>query len=81
MKKLILLVAVVAVAAITYVKASSERNEFSLMSLTSVESIAGCEVSSNASENRGYCMKNYNSGGDSCVSSGSGGEVRCSGNY
>jgi hypothetical protein len=48
--------------------------------LNSVESIAACEVSSNASGNSGYCSTLYGGGGDSCVSSGSGSEPRCSGN-
>ena len=48
--------------------------------LGSIEAIAACEVSSDASLNRGYCQKEYNSNKDVCVTNGSGGETRCNGN-
>lgn len=46
-----------------------------------VEALAGCEVSSDGSENKGYCSSNYGGSGDSCTSTGDSGSVRCSGNY
>ena len=49
-------------------------------SLNSIEVLSTCEVSSNASDNRGYCMKNFNFPGDSCTEDGDNGAVRCSGN-
>lgn len=62
---------------------SYEKNEvapFATMTLNEVEAVASCEVSSDPNLNRGYCVKNYGGAGDACVSSGSGSEVRCSGN-
>lgn len=49
--------------------------------LANVESIAGCETSSNHGNNTGYCSGLVGGSGDSCVSTGSGSEPRCSGNY
>lgn len=49
--------------------------------LADVESIAGCEISSNHSNNTGYCSGLVGGSGDSCVTSGSGSEPRCSGNF
>ena len=50
-------------------------------SLSSLESIAGCELSPNPVDNKGYCSYIYGSSDGACVSSGSGAEPRCSGNY
>lgn len=49
--------------------------------LADIEAIAGCETSSNGSENKGYCSPNYGGSGDSCTTTGDSGAVRCSGNY
>lgn len=49
-------------------------------SLSTLESIASCEVSPNHSENKGYCSYVYGGSGGSCVTTGSGSEPRCSGN-
>jgi hypothetical protein len=50
------------------------------LSLSKVEALSGCEVSSTASLNKGYCSKKYGSSGDACVTTGNGSETRCSGN-
>lgn len=49
--------------------------------LADLEALSGCEVSSNASNNQGYCSPLYGSAGDSCTESGDGASVRCSGNF
>ena len=48
--------------------------------LTEVEALAACEVSSNASENVGYCSPILRGNGDACVQLGAPESVRCSGN-
>lgn len=48
--------------------------------LIKVEALANCEVSSNASENVGYCAPLLNKSGDSCNQTGDQASVRCSGN-
>ena len=50
-------------------------------SLASLESLAGCETSPNHNDNKGYCSYIYGGSGGYCVTSGSGSEPRCSGNY
>ncbi|MCD8044711.1 MAG: NVEALA domain-containing protein [Tannerellaceae bacterium] len=54
--------------------------DVSSLLLQDIEALAGCEVSSDSSQNQGYCVRNYGGSGDSCVSNGDGGSVRCSGN-
>ena len=53
---------------------------FADFTLQEVEAIAGCETSSDPSNNKGYCVSNYGSPGDSCVSNSDSDAVRCSGN-
>ena len=59
---------------------SNSVNLIPRMMLNEVESIAACEISSDHGNNIGYCSSNLGSSGDSCVTSGSGSEPRCSGN-
>lgn len=73
------------IAAITLVTginiySSSTGNSIPRIMLSEVESIAACETSSDHGNNTGYCSSNLGSSGDSCVTSGSGSEPRCSGN-
>jgi hypothetical protein len=77
--------AVMMVAAIALVGGMNMYNSNSVnliprMMLNEVESIAACEISSDHGNNIGYCSSNLGSSGDSCVTSGSGSEPRCSGN-
>lgn len=54
---------------------------FSEMALNNAEAVAGCETSSNPSNNTGYCLPlTGGSGGDACVDKGASDAVRCSGN-
>lgn len=59
---------------------SNNASVLNSVDLGSIEAIAACEVSSDASLNRGYCMRLVNSREDVCVTNGSGGETRCNGN-
>ena len=82
MKKVIKITFVAAFAAIAgysvYMN-QAENTHYNWFS-TDVEAIAGCEVSSNSSNNRGSCIREYNGSGDACVENSSSGAVRCSGN-
>lgn len=58
----------------------SESTTLSTITLDDVEALGACEVSADPSRNKGYCTTNYGGSGETCVTSGSGSEVRCSGN-
>lgn len=82
MKKTIILF-VFGVACISTCMTVIKNNNASVLNsvdLASIEAIAACEVSSDASLNRGYCQKSIDSNKDVCVTNGSGGETRCNGN-
>jgi hypothetical protein len=77
--------AVMMIAAIALVGGMNMYNSNSVnliprMMLNEVESIAVCEIYSDHGNNIGSCSSNLGSSGDSCVTSGSGSEPRCSGN-
>ena len=54
-------------------------NSFNV-SLEKIESLAGCEASSNMNENTGHCMKEKDSDRDVCISGVAAGPS-CSGNF
>ena len=85
MKKKILSIMVLSsmtLSGFIYASLSKETSsEPSQVSLNSIEVLSNCEVSSNASNNKGYCSRNYNSSGDSCTETGDPASVRCSGNF
>ncbi len=82
MKKVLFIAFIVALAVVNYLRSTEniEGTFVNAFSLSQVESMAGCEVSSNASENKGYCVPNYGSEGDSCVQKSDSDAVRCSKN-
>lgn len=51
------------------------------LSLDKVEALAGCEISSDPAVNKCYCTKLYGATGYVCVTTGSGSQPRCCGNY
>ena len=81
MKKKLMGFAVVAMSVATYhvASVSSDSPVMASMTLDEAEAVAGCEVSSNASLNKGYCVPKFNSSGDACVTNSDSGAVRCSG--
>lgn len=82
-KKIFLMFVFVAATALAGYHSTVKNDKMSLLdySLASLESLAGCEVSPNHSDNVGYCSKQLGSSAGACVESGSGAEPRCSGNY
>lgn len=82
-KKIIRSVFVVAFAMVAgyNVYCSQKPAEMSDMALVDVEALAGCEVSSNSSNNTGICSKDVNTSKEYCVTSSSqwGGGPQCSG--
>lgn len=83
MKKIMKFVAVVAIVIVAGygVCVGQKVKILSYCTIDGNEALAGCEVSSNASENKGYCSSNYGGYGDSCTTTGDSGSVRCSGNF
>jgi hypothetical protein len=79
-KYLIILVLIIAGIAIYNVRLNDAEISVNL-SMVNIEAIAGCEASSDASKNKGYCVKKYNSTEDVCVGESESGAVRCCGNY
>ena len=81
MKKLILGIVLMSICFVSYNMSPMEDNVLiEGFSLSSIEALAACETSSDPSENGGYCVRNYNSSDDSCVTQSSYDAVRCSGN-
>lgn len=82
MKKALFVVAIIALSVVNYFKTTANvtdslNEEFNL---SQVEAIAGCEVSSDPAQNKGYCVPNFGSEGDSCVQKSDSDAVRCSKN-
>jgi hypothetical protein len=73
-------IAILIIAVVAAWNVNLNENNSIVMVLSDIESIASCEVSSNASNNGGYCISNYGNDGDSCVTNSSSGAVRCNGN-
>lgn len=73
--------AVVAVSGYNVYQSQFVMDAISNFALPNVEAIAGCEISSSHANNTGYCSSIMGGSGDSCVTTGSGSEPRCSGNY
>lgn len=81
MKKVVLGIILMVICFVSYNMSSMEDNVFvSGLSLSSIDALAACEVSSEPSDNGGYCVKEYNGSNDVCVSQSSHETVRCSGN-
>ena len=82
MKNKILIFGLFSAISISGILYSTTRNSsMSFLIMDDIEALAGCEVSSDASKNTGYCTTVKGSNEDVCANSGSGAEVRCSGNY
>ena len=81
MKKIFGIMAIVAVAVAAGWNFSQSQNEENIANLTlaSIESVDACEASSSASENKGYCVKEYNGSKDICASNGPYNAPRCNG--
>ena len=82
-KKIISVAFVAAVFSVGMYSYTQSQHDKSIndITLASVEALAGCETSSDHSNNTGYCSSLVGGGGDACVTQGSGSEPRCSGNY
>lgn len=84
MKRIVFSIAVLAAFGMSVIGYSGLVNEGTWgMSndMQDVEALSGCEVSSDASKNQGYCSPIYNGNGDACTEDGNGGAVRCSGSF
>lgn len=81
MKKFFIFAIVATIAIIAAVKVTSDNgNVVKITSMANMEAIAGCETSSDAGQNVGYCVPKVG-GGDACVTQSDNDAVRCSGNY
>jgi hypothetical protein len=82
-KKILYFIVVAAIALVAGWNINQNKSEVALsdMTMTNVEALASCETSSSASNNGGYCISNYGSSGDSCVTQSANDAVRCNGNY
>ncbi|MDR1371802.1 MAG: hypothetical protein LBJ17_01550 [Dysgonamonadaceae bacterium] len=69
----------VTVVGVLNVSLAQNKIEGTSVSLGSGEALSACEVSSNASDNEGYCERNYEDTADVCTKGGSS-SVCCSGN-
>jgi hypothetical protein len=82
MKKYVYSMVALIIVVITICNMSlSKTKSFTYTSILDIEAVSGCEVDSDASKNKGYCIKKYKSTEDVCVSESCSGAVRCSGNY
>lgn len=81
LRKITIIAAIAAVASGGVYTSLGNGTEISELTMSNVEAVAGCEVSSNGSENKGYCSSMVGGSGDACTTTGDPGAVRCSGNY
>ena len=59
----------------------NENSVVQVLKLNSIEALSGCEVSSQPSDNNGFCVQVYGGSGDACVTSAwTDPWVPCSGN-
>lgn len=65
--KLILAVAVAAFAGYNVHQSNLKTSLFFEVTLDDVEALAGCEVSSDMSKNKGICVEDVNNGQEYCV--------------
>lgn len=81
MKKLFGIIAVAAIVAAAgwNFSQNNDKGDFASLTLANIESIAACEASSISSENRGYCVKEYQGTRDVCANDGPYGAPRCNG--